>query len=275
MRVKINISFILFLFLSIYLGYWKVTLIMFLSVLAHEFGHGIAAKKLGIKILEIQFFPFGAIAIMENITKYGGFEELLIALSGPVMSLLIALIFFYFKVPANDLIFKYNFALFLFNLVPALPLDGGRIMRNIIIMRTSYKKATKILINTGKLLAIGLVLFNIYLIINNEITAAYIITAIFIFFGALKEEKNCSYVYLLNRNNKKEKKLKRKNYKKRLLIGSKGTYLKDIIEQFSPGNICEISVYDEKKSVFIILSEADIINAFLSKGYYSKIEDIL
>ncbi|NLN47596.1 MAG: hypothetical protein GX154_00520, partial [Clostridiales bacterium] len=196
-------------------------MIIFISVLIHELGHGIVAKKLGIKIFEVQFFPFGAIAIMENITKYGGLEELLIAISGPLMSLFVALVFFYSKVPDNDLIFKYNFALFAFNLIPALPLDGGRIMRNIIVMRTSYKKATKILINSGKLLAIGLILFNIYLIINNVITVAYMITAIFIFFGALKEEKNCSYVYLFNRNNKKEKMLKKRKCKKRSLVCSR------------------------------------------------------
>lgn len=275
MRVKINISFILFLFLSIYLGYWKITLIIFLSVLIHEFGHTFIARKLGIKVLEVQFYPFGAIAVMENITKYGGFNELMIALSGPVMSLLVALIFFYSKVPDRDLVFKYNMALFLFNLLPALPLDGGRVMRNILLMRLSYKKATKIMTAFGKLLAIGLIVINIYLIINDITTAAYIITAIFIFLGALREEKNCSYVYLLNRNNKKEKILKRKNYKTRLLISSKGTYLKNLIEQFSPGNICRVRVFDENNNIIDELSEADIINGFLTKGYYSKIEDIL
>ena len=274
MRVKINISFILFLFLSIYLGYWKITLIIFLSVLIHEFGHTFIARKLGIKVLEVQFYPFGAIAVMENITKYGGFNELMIALSGPVMSLLVALIFFYSKVPDRDLVFKYNMALFLFNLLPALPLDGGRVMRNILLMRLSYKKATKIMTAFGKLLAIGLIVINIYLIINDITTAAYIITAIFIFLGALREEKNCSYVYLFNRNNKKEKMLKKRKCKKRSLVCSRGTYLKDIIEQFSPGNICEISVYDELKKNYVRLSEADIINGFLIKGYYGRIEDI-
>ncbi len=233
------------------------------------------AKRLGIKVLEVQFFPFGAIAVMENITKYGGFDELIIALSGPLMSLLVALIFFYSKLPDRDLVFKYNLALFLFNLLPALPLDGGRVMRNILLMRLSYKKATKIMTTLGKLLAIGLIVVNIYLIINDITTVAYIITAIFIFLGALKEEKNCSYVYLLNRNNKKEKILKRKDYKKRLLISSKGTYLKNIIEQFSPGNICRIRVFDENNNVTAELSEADIINGFLTKGYYSKVEDII
>ena len=68
--------------------------------------------------------------------------------------------------------------------------------------------------------------------------------------------------------------LKKRKCKKRSLVCSRGTYLKDIIEQFSPGNICEISVYDELKKNYVRLSEADIINGFLIKGYYSKIEDI-
>ena len=250
-------------------------LIIFISVLLHELGHSIAAKVLGIKVLEIQLFPFGAIVIMENITKYGGFEELIIALFGPIMSLIIALIFFHFKNIDNDLIFKYNFALFLFNLIPALPLDGGRIIRNIILIRLSYKKATKLLTNCGKMLAIVIILFNIYLIINGEITIAYIITAIFIFAGAIKEEKNCSYVYLLNRNTKKEKALKEKGFSTRVLNGSKETHLKSIIDQFSPRNICKIRIYDERGNIITELSEADIMNGFLLKGYYCKVKDIL
>ncbi len=275
MRIKINISFILFLFISFYFGYWKVILIIFISVLLHELGHGIMAKALGINVLELHIFPFGAIAIMENISKYGGLEESLIAISGPLLSFFIALMALYSKVPTSDLIFKYNLALFLFNLIPALPLDGGRIMRNILLLRLSYKKATKILTRMGKVLAIIIMLFNTYIIIQGQLTLIYIVTGVFIFFGAIKEEKNSSYLYLLNRNNKKKKLLKKKGFNERVLISSKGTYLKNIIEQFSPRNICIIRVYDEQGYIIKELSEADIMNGFFLKGYYCKIEDII
>ena len=275
MRIKMNISFILFLFISFYLGYIKIISIILISVLIHELGHGIAAKILGINVMEIQLFPFGAIAIMENITKYGGIEELIIASVGPITSLIIALVFFQFEGNFSDLVFKYNFALFLFNLIPALPLDGGRILRNILLLRLSYKRATKILTICGKVLAILIVLFNTYLLIIGITTLSYIITGIFVFIGAIKEERNCSYVYLLSRNNKKKRVLKRKGRGIRLLTVSKATDLKSIIEQFSPMNICIIRVLDERGGILKELSEADILDGFLAKDYYSKVKDIL
>ncbi len=275
MRIKINISFILFLFIGLYLGYKEIIFIIFFSVIFHELGHGAAAKALNTKILEIQFFPFGAIAFVENMAKYGDFRELIIALFGPLFSLALALLFFYNKIIAYDLVFKYNMALFLFNLIPALPLDGGRAARSILLMRFGYKKATKILTNLGKLLAILLLAFNVYLIIKGDITITLIITAVFIFIGAVKEEKNCSYVYLLNKNNKKERLLKKKGHNVRVLKGSSETFLKDFIDQFGPMSMCRARIHDSNGNIIAELNEAEIMNGFLSKGYYCKVRDIL
>lgn len=277
MRIKINMSFILFLFISLYLGYWQYMLIIFISVLAHELGHGIMAKALGVNVIEVQLFPFGGIAIMENIAKYGGYKELIVAISGPIISMVIGLIFILYKNAFffGELIYRYNSVLFLFNLLPVLPLDGGRVVRNILLYRTSYKRATKFMTIGGKLLAIILASFNIYLIIKGQETAAYMAGAIFIFAGAIKEEKNCSYIYLLNRNNKKERMIGKKGFSYRPLKASKETYLRNIVDQFSPGNVCKIRIYDERGAFIIELSEADIMNGFLMYGYLSKVKDIL
>lgn len=252
-------------------------LIIFISVLLHELGHGITAKLLGVNVMEIQLFPFGGIAIMENITKYGGYKELIIALSGPMISLILALAFITCRniFTSSELLYRYNVALFLFNLFPALPLDGGRIVRNIMLSRRSYKSATKLMTRGGKLLAIILVSFNIYLIVKGQETVAYIAGAIFIFAGALKEEKNSSYIYLLNRNNKKEKMIGNKGFSVRVLNVSQETYLKNIVDQFSPGNVCKIRIYDERDIMIKELNEADIMNGFLMSGYYAKIKDII
>ena len=277
MRIKINMSFILFLFISLYLGYWQHMSIIFISVLAHELGHGIMAKALGANVIEVQLFPFGGIAIMENIAKYGGCKELIVAISGPIISMMVGLIFLIYKnvFALGELAYRYNSALFLFNLLPVLPLDGGRVVRNILLYRTSYKRATKFMTIGGKLLAIILASFNVHLIIKGQETVAYIAAAIFIFAGAIKEEKNCSYIYLLNRNNRKERMIGKKGVSHRLLKASKETFLKNIVDQFSPGNVCKIRIYDEGGDFIIELSEADIMDGFLMFGYLSKVKDIL
>ena len=276
MRIKINLSFILFLFLSFYLGYYQYILIIFISVLLHELGHSYTAKLLGIDVYEVQLFPFGGIAIMENITKYGGYKEIIISIAGPIVSLVIGMFFFYCNsfFIYSSLVYKYNFALFLFNLLPALPLDGGRIVRNLLLYKTSYKKATKIMTINGKILANILVLLNIrYLLIGSR-SISLIISGIFIFFGAIKEERNSSYVSLLNRNNKKLRMINKKGFSYRIIKVSGETYIKSIVDQFSPINACRIQVYDERGSFLAELCEADIMNAFLKNGYYSKVKDI-
>jgi len=274
-RIKINISFILFLFISIYFGFWQNALIIFFSVLVHELGHSIIAKLYNIQVLEIQIYPFGGIAYTENISKYGGRIELFVALAGPVISMLIAGAFYFFgrQLSISSTVIKYNMALFLFNLIPALPLDGGSIARNLLLSKYSYKYATKIMTRSGKILSIIIILYNIVLILNGEITITYLAAAFFVFIGALKEEKNCSYIYLLNRNNKKVKKLN--NLHVRQLNASSETYIRSIVEQFSPGNICRVMVYNEKGELVKELCEADIMDGFLKYGYYGKIKDII
>jgi len=244
-------------------------------VLLHELGHSIVAKFFNIKVLEIQLYPFGGIAYAENISKYGGKIELFVALAGPITSMLIAMSFYFFgkQWSFSSTIIKYNMALLLFNLIPALPLDGGSVVRNLLLSRYSYKYATKIMTRSGKMLSILIILYNIKLMLNGQTALSYMFAGFFIFIGALKEEKNCSYIYLLNRNNKKMKKIH--NLHVTQLNASKETYIRSIVDQFSPGNICKVMVYDEKGELLKELCEADIMDGFLKYGYYGKIKDIV
>jgi len=274
-RIKINISFILFLFVSIYLGLWENALIIFFSVFVHEFAHVFVARYFGIQVLEIRLYPFGGIAYMESIAKYGGYQEAVVALAGPLISMLIAAFFYFFGSEfslSNDIV-RYNKALFLFNLIPALPLDGGSIVRSFLLSKISYKSATMFMTRLGKILSVMIIGYNIYLLLRGNMTIAYAVAALFIFLGALREEKNCSYIYLLNRNNKKVKMYN--DLPVRLIKVSKETYLKSITAQFSPRNICRILVYDEKGVLIKELNEADVMDGFLKYGYYGKIKNII
>lgn len=275
-RIKLNIFFILFLFVSIYMGYIYQSLIIFTSVLLHEIGHVIAAKLLGIRVEEIELFPFGGIARMEDITKYGGYMEAFIAMAGPFVSAFIAVTGVIFA-RYNELfraIYKFNIILLIFNIIPALPMDGGRIIRNILMHYMSYKQATKSMVIMGKLTAIALVLYNILIIYKGSCSVAYIITALFIYMGCNKELRYCSYYYLLNRNNKKKRAAGNKGLKTRILKLHQDSYVRFAVNQFSPSCICIIHIIDDNRRVVKILSEADIMDAFLKYGYDGKVRQI-
>lgn len=275
-RIKLNLFFILFLFASFYTGYIQQSITIFISVLLHEMGHAIVAKVLGIRVEEIELFPFGGVAKMEDITKYGGYMEAFIAIAGPVISGFIAALCAIFakdnKLLADTALF--NFILMAFNILPALPMDGGRMLRNILLHHMSYKQATRTMVISGRFIAIALVLYNILIIYRGSTSIAYIITAVFIYLGCHKEMKYCSYYYLLHRNNYKKNHGSKKRLKSRIINVYPDTLVRFAANQFSPGTICIIHVRDQSGHVNHILSEADIMDAFLKYGYDCKIEQI-
>lgn len=180
---------------------WYI-LLLFVSVVLHEYGHALTAKKFSIKTKDIILSPIGGVARLENLPDKP-WHEMLVAIAGPLVNLvivsIIALILFISGettiLPQNlervgdsgtAEFFKWviimNLALFLFNLIPAFPMDGGRILRASLAIKLGKVKATKIASLVGRLLAIG---FGIIGFVNQEYTLMFI--GIVIFFMATKE----------------------------------------------------------------------------------------
>lgn len=275
-RIKLNLFFILFLFASFYSGYINQSITIFVSVLLHEIGHGIVAKLLGIKVEEIELFPYGGVAKMEDITKYGGYTEALIAVAGPAVSGAIAAIGAILSEGSEffNTIAQFNIILMSFNILPALPLDGGRILRNVLLHFMSYKQATKIMVISGRMIAIALVLYNIVIIYSGNTSLAYIIIGVFIYMGCHKEMKYCSYYYLLHKNNYKKVHSGKRRLRTRIINVHDDTMIRFAANQFSPSTVCIVHLLDASGQIIKVLSEADIMDAFLKYGYDSKVEQI-
>lgn len=277
MRIKLNVFFILFLFAGYYWGRLAEMSVLFASVLVHELGHVLAARCMYIRVEEIELFPFGSVAKTEDITKYGGFVEAFIAAAGPAVSGVLALLLYLIPTEKDMVIqcAKYNTILCFFNLLPVLPMDGGRIFRNVLVYMISYKKATQVLVLWGRVLAILLLGWDIYILLHGsyDITAA--VVAVFIYLGTIKEAKYCSYYYLLNSNSRKASLAQSKRIKRRVLKASPETYIRQLVNQFSPGNLCTVEVKDYSGNTITVLCEAEIMACFLKLGYDGRVRDIL
>ena len=141
--------------------FWGIisSIFLFISVLLHELAHSIVALKFKIPVREIILFIFGGVAMMEDEAPSPK-VEFSVAIAGPIMSFLLGIIFGIFAIlyPYNDLLNGFlnylmfvNFGIGLFNLVPAFPLDGGKILRSIIWAKKDILIATKISSLTGKI----------------------------------------------------------------------------------------------------------------------------
>lgn len=170
--------------------------ILFACVVMHEFGHIFAARQFGIKTPDITLLPIGGVASLERMPEEP-IKEIIVALAGPAVNLVLAvLLFALFSAQISierlqemqyapaDLISQValaNVVLFVFNLIPAFPMDGGRVLRALFAMTTSYHNATRMAAGVGQAIAI---VFGVLGLLGNPFL---ILIALFIFLAASGE----------------------------------------------------------------------------------------
>jgi Zn-dependent protease len=138
------------------------SLLFFLSIVLHEFGHSLVAIRLGVPVRSITLFIFGGVALLGGEPRRPR-DELLIASAGPVVSLALALGYgalahaIAFATPVEEALVwlsRVNFSLFAFNLIPGFPLDGGRVLRAALwAWKGDFDKATGVAAGVGTLVA--------------------------------------------------------------------------------------------------------------------------
>lgn len=165
--IKISKLFIPYIIVLIIIGFKGKILVSFVLVFLHELVHYVIAKKLGFGGFGIEILPIGAVLKFKELDEADPKEDLIISLSGPLFNLVFAVIFYLLNIKFQsnylDILYMSNLSLGIFNLIPAFPLDGGRIIRDIISFRTFYKRANKITVNIS--IGIGIIITGYFLIL--------------------------------------------------------------------------------------------------------------
>ena len=178
---------------------------LFVLITLHELGHSFAAQYYGVPVKQIILSPIGGVAQLTRMPEKP-VQEFVVAIAGPAVNFVIAGLMWAIALflginlsnPMDVLvglggvsltslftyIFVYNIFLAVFNLLPAFPMDGGRVFRSLLAMKLDYVKATRIAASVGRGLA---VLMGIYGLFNGGIFLTLI--AIFIYSGATQEEQ--------------------------------------------------------------------------------------
>jgi Zn-dependent protease len=159
-----------------------VTVALFTLVLLHELGHSLAAMGYGIPVKDITLLPIGGVARLTRMPEKP-VQELVVALAGPAVNMVLALILLPLvlgltviqAVPLSlstwmrpgalgllAFLLSANVSLALFNLIPAFPMDGGRVFRALLGLFVDYQRATSLAVTVGRVVAVGLGLVGIF-----------------------------------------------------------------------------------------------------------------
>ena len=168
-------------------SYWYMGTVgalgLFVSILLHELGHSVVARKYGIPIKGVTLFIFGGVSEMEDEPPTAK-SEFLMAVAGPAVSFLIAIICYPvyasglrlgWPIQLTGVVFYLswiNALLGAFNLIPAFPLDGGRLLRSYLWSRKgNLRRATRIASNIGSVFGLGLIFLGVFSLFQGNVVA--------------------------------------------------------------------------------------------------------
>lgn len=166
MRFRIDLKIFLFLIIFYITKQFEIYVIMIGFAILHEIGHLLMGIFLGLKPEKIELIPMGlAVSFKVNITDFNKkkkrgnvkvLKEIFIAIAGPAVNLLIIFIaiFFVKNETLKNLLIYANLLIFIFNLLPIYPLDGGRILKGILHIILGRKESTKLCYNISMIVTI-------------------------------------------------------------------------------------------------------------------------
>ncbi|NRB64355.1 MAG: site-2 protease family protein, partial [Saprospiraceae bacterium] len=206
---------------------WSVlfVLVLFFCVVLHEFGHALTARKYGVRTRDIILSPIGGVARLDHLPEKP-VQEFLVAIAGPAVNIGIALLIspYLFTIDGSEMVALFqsiiypesnyipvglnqvdyflcgllllNIMLAIFNLFPAFPMDGGRVLRALLSTKLSRYQATKIAVYLGQVLAVGLALYGVFMVQNYF----YLFIGAFVFLAAASEYKMVRNEYVLRQH---------------------------------------------------------------------------
>jgi len=267
MKVRLHPLFLLLLIASMAAGMVVETLVMFTIVIVHELGHIFVATAYGYKVREMQILPFGGVAKLEHgAMGWNPRHEVAIAIAGPLNNFLMILVGLLMQAlglwsdSLTQFFIKGNLMIGFFNLLPALPLDGGRILRAATSRVQGFRAATEVSIHMSQAFAALLIIIGLVSLWMGHLNIGFLMLGSFLLLSAweLRKQMKTDMIRFLDA---KRRERRTEPQVVRSLAVPQVMRVRDVIERFAPDAYHMVYVLDEEKNVLTVLGEDDLVHS--------------
>lgn len=269
-RLNINLLIIPAIILLVALGMGDTLLCFIPALILHEWAHIITAAALGMMITQMELLPFGCAARLQCFAVSRS-KEIIVAAAGPAANMIAASAVFFIDryahpISVADKLIAANLTLAAINMLPALPLDGGRITRALFASFMGYKRATRITAIAGIFFASVILIMGIWSVFLDLFNPSFFIMAFFLCLAALKELKSAPYTLIRDFSGKRSCIDKRKTLHINRFAAMHTQTLGDIMREFEAGKYNIVTVLNKDMGVLCELSEQQVLDGMLQHG---------
>lgn len=279
-QILISPWFLILLILFSFSGMLAKVIGVFASVLWHEAAHATAARLLGYTVREVELLPFGGVARIDRLGEADSQNDLFIALTGPVASFVLAAGIAILSHYIHDwdwlFFFRTNLMLGGFNLIPALPLDGGRILRAWLSQLCGYRKATTATVYVGWLISFCfVVLVVLQFLYQADVNLTLLAAAGFIVFASRKEMTAAGFRAMRILSQKKADMIRRGVMPTTHFTAVDDCLVRDVIALFQPEQYHFVVIVDHEFRLRGSVTETDVWESLPEKGMTARIGEFL
>ena len=278
-RLEVNFIFIPVVFIMCYVSGVRAILAFCLALLLHESAHAIMAQAMGVRVRSLELMPFGCTAHIESFAVVSPGAEIAMAAAGPLANLaLAALLQFGTDVAAEDAflaaLYRSNLSLAAVNLLPALPMDGGRVLCCVLSYAMPKLMCVRLVSAMGVLTGLGVTALGIHFWMTGTPNPTILLMGSFMIFASAKRYHAAPVSVMQDTLHKRREIFRRGSAQVRGTAVCGERSLGDAIARMDARSYNLLYVLDDDMRLLGTLGEGEIMDYALSRGSGEKLREI-